>query len=270
VIDPLTRREFIALSAQAVSLCAAGHLPLLAADASGTGAPLATDAVEPIDGYLSSFRPVKPQAKLPNTLEYAMVMWQGRDVKGTGKTRNGIRGSARVRRAERADAVEYEVRLRHSAEPAERVTKYECSRNELGTLKAFRSYHRSQKGLKERSTDTGQFTGKQLRLSGTSRPWTIEEPLLDAWFIPFLLMRKQLPNAIRVTCVSEGTAVLLHQWINKRSGAKIPIADGEVLPMQVWSRHGPGTLPVHYLLDESGLPQLMTAGIMSWALKSVG
>ena len=48
--------------------------------------------------------------------------------------------------------------------------------------------------------------------------------------------------------------------------ARVPYSDGEHA-LKTWAQTGPAILPIHYLVDEQGLPQLITQGALAWALQ---
>ena len=56
------------------------------------------------------------------------------------------------------------------------------------------------------------------------------------------------------------------QRLAKGPEVRVPYQDGEHV-FTTWAHTGAGVLPIHYLLDEHGLPQLMTQGALAWALQ---
>ena len=41
---------------------------------------------------------------------------------------------------------------------------------------------------------------------------------------------------------------------------------GKTITLQTYAQTGQGVLPIHYLLDDRGWPQLVTNSILSWSL----
>ena len=46
----------------------------------------------------------------------------------------------------------------------------------------------------------------------------------------------------------------------------VTLRDGKTITLQAYAHTGQGVLPIHYLLDDRGWPQLVTNSILSWAL----
>jgi hypothetical protein len=62
------------------------------------------------------------------------------------------------------------------------------------------------------------------------------------------------------------TIVRPDQTLAKGPAVEVPYQDG-VHKLTSWAHTGQGVLPIHYLVDENGLPQLMTQGALAWALQ---
>jgi hypothetical protein len=47
----------------------------------------------------------------------------------------------------------------------------------------------------------------------------------------------------------------------------VELKGGRTVELQTYAHTGQGVLPIHYLLDDRGYPQLVTNSILSWALR---
>ena len=121
----MKRREFLLVTAMASAAVASGHLPLLAQAQKQTketepvdhGSPRQTrniftqpPAIEPITGYLPSFRMVEDGSVDSGDYEltYTAIIWAGIDPE-TGKSQNREGGSLVLRRRQDAEHALYTV-----------------------------------------------------------------------------------------------------------------------------------------------------------------
>ena len=50
---------------------------------------------------------------------------------------------------------------------------------------------------------------------------------------------------------------------------EVVVKGGRKVKLDSYAQTGQGILPVHYMLDEQHLPQLVTSSLVSWALRAV-
>ena len=256
-MNAITRRDLFGLAA----LAAAGRLPLL-------GASAASAAVSPIQGYVNTRAPASGSAK-PRLLVYDVLRWtQTRPA--TGETRNIKIGSLEIEEDRGTDGVKLSVWQRTSySQPVNRL-EAEAVCNDDGWL-TLRSW-RVKSWIEDRDDSlyaaSGDIVGARGRVNdGISehRLYNLSRVTTCQWGIPVgLASGKAIGGGF--TLLEDLTLVRPYQMLKKGPEVRVPYRDSEHT-LATWAHTGQGVLPIHYLLDASGLPQLMTQGALAWALQ---
>ena len=257
----LTRRDVFSLAGGAAALAAAGRLPLLGA------APLPA-SVAPVEGYLRENEPAAGP-KSARLLEYAVLRWTQTDP-ATGETQNVEIGRLEIEAAKHGDGVKLSVRQRTSySKPLNRL-EAEAVCNDDGWL-TVRSW-KGKSWIEERDDllyeATGEIVATRGRIDdGISERivYNLPPAVASQWGLPMALASGKLKGG-EFAMVEDLTLVKPGQRLAKGPEVRVPYKGGERV-LTSWAQTGPGVLPIHYLVDEHGLPQLMTQGALAWALQ---
>jgi hypothetical protein len=115
---------------------------------------------------------------------------------------------------------------------------------------------------------TGDIVGTRGRIDdGISERivYNLPPAVASQWGLPMALASGKLKGG-EFAMVEDLTLVKAGQRLAKGPEVRVPYKGGERV-LTSWAQTGPGVLPIHYLLDEHGLPQLMTQGALAWALQ---
>lgn len=254
----LTRRDVFGLAA----LAASGRLPLL-------GASTIPPAAAPVQGYLRTASPASGPAR-PRMLEYAVLRWT-QTAPATGETKNIEIGRLEIEAAKQGDGVKLTVRQRTAyPRPVNRL-EAEALCNDDGWL-TLRSW-RVKSWIEERDDclyeAEGEIVATRARVDdGISERTLYNLPRATAcqWGLPMALASGKAIGG-GFTLLEDLTLVRPDQVLRKGREVSVPYQGGEH-KLASWAHTGQGVLPIHYLVDESGLPQLMTQGALAWALQS--
>jgi hypothetical protein len=257
----LTRRDVFSLAGGAAALAAAGRLPLL-------GAAAMPAAATPIEGYLRAHAPAAGTAK-PRLLEYAVLRWVQTDP-ATGETENVEIGRLEIEAAKQDDGVKLAVRQRTSyPRPVNRLeAEAVCGDDGWLTLRSWRV----KSWIEERDDclyeAKGEIVGTRGRIDdGISERMVYNLPaaVTSQWAIPMALTLGKAA-AGGFTMLEDLALVKQDQVLAKGPAVRVPYEDAEH-DFASWVHTGQGVLPIHYLVDANGLPQLMTQGVLAWALQ---
>jgi hypothetical protein len=275
----MNRREFIQISASAAALASGGLLPLLAAEpkrprrrrrdkfgpASGprnifTQPP----AIEPITGYLPRFKPSGGGSmKGPFVAQYHLVQ-----TSGAGATsRSRASGSLSV---SFADAI-CTTKETRGGRPASVVrNRIRCG----GDLNAARKWF-----LKSSVTgatdlgfaESGTWDGKQMIVKSSS--WTqtraTSHPLIAQWALLGLLASGKFKTKPLQFDMLDNSTLRADQTLSYTGQVEVPVAKGKI-KLDCYSQTGYGVLPIHYLVDDAGVVQLITQEAVNYALAKLG
>lgn len=256
-MSAITRRDAFGLAA----LAAAGRLPLL-------GASPMPAAATPVQGYLSAHGPAAGKAR-PKLLEYAVLRWT-ETKPATGETKNVEIGRLEIETAKQDDGLRLIVRQRTSySRPVNRL-EAEALCNDDGWL-TLRSW-RVKSWIEERDDCVyeaeGDIVGKRGRVhDGISERilYNLPSATTCQWALPMALASPKATGG-GFTLLEDLTLVRPDQLLARAPDVRVPFQDGEH-ELRSWAHTGQGVLPIHYLVDEKGLPQLMTQGALAWALQ---
>lgn len=267
-----TRREVLGLAGRAAALLAAGRLPLLGSSA---GLP---PGVSPVQGYLSTHAPGVGGSPA-NKLRYSVLRWTRTDP-SSGRTNNVGIGEIELNVSRQGDAVR--IRILQTTRYSQPVNRLEadvlCDRDDLLSLRSWR-VKSSIEGRDDCVYEAhGEFDGESIRIDDgmAERRLPAEGPLVCPWTLPLALARRsrfeaggKTPSRVSLLRVSLLDDLLLYkpgQRIEAGPQARVPYQDGEHV-LESWSHSGPAVLPLHYLVDDAGLPQLITQSVLAWALQ---
>ncbi len=264
-------------------LVAAGHLPLLAAESgNGSNIDAATGpaAVKPIRGHLSGFTPgVDGLASRESyTLTYDIVHWIGVAAR-TGKTNNSVVGTVSVTRRKRSSDVQYKVSQRTNFGGMENIMEAQivCADNALNTLRSWQIRTSSRDPskrivpLSEMNEMGENADGKILIKDGEyNHSFIPANPVISQWTIlDFLMRHATKTTSVTFDLLQDLSLFKKDQTLVFDGTVEIAVEDNQQVKLDTYAQTGEGILPIHYLLDEKNLPQLITTSIVSWTLKDV-
>ena len=318
------RRSFLDLTAGASALAIAGHLPVLAGEARGkdrkgarrggsaaakTNIFTEPPAIEPVTGYLRTFRPAAGAGRVgaPDstsgvlmrrggmrsgdfTAAYRVVCWRGVHP-ATGRARNLVAGALTVRRRGGDGEAVYEISERRQGQSTgEWRARLTCG-GELDAL--VRWTFTSEVGPRSGGPPGADLTFTE---EGRCRDGVVEQstglskvvhrgkgPLLAQWSLLHILalgpgryarLRRGPTNG-----PAKGTSLRFDMLADcsvykpgqaLRYGGKIEVPTAAGnVRLDCYAQTGYGILPIHYLVDEAGRVQLITQADTNWALQSV-
>jgi len=271
----ITRREFIERGAMVAALMSAGRLPLLGQGIVSAATP-GPACVQPVTGYLGGFAPALAGRALgaEYTLAYDIVHWNRTDGK-TWVTVNDVLGSLRIARSVSEEGPRYDVEqtMTYSGVENRLEAAILCNDDELNTLRRWRVKWSASAGGKPipqvHLADHG-YAGDGLCRLWPEQPFPVAGPLVSQWTILDLLARRAGERTdVCFRLLDDLSRLKEDQHLRYDGQEEIDCARGHVT-LASFLQTGRGIHPRHYLVDDRGLPQLVTAAMMSWALRSVG
>jgi hypothetical protein len=260
-MSEMTRRETMGLAGGVATLLAAGRLPVLG---SPSGLPA---AVSPLQGYLSTHAPGAGAARAAK-LKFSILRWTQSNPR-SGETENPEIGKLELGVARQgADLRVTIVQTTRYSSPQNRLhAEAICSSGELLSLKSWR-VKTSIDGRDDTDYEAeGEFDGRWalIRDGMAERRFAASAPLACLWTLPLAVAAGgKLPE--RFDLLDD---LLLHkpgQRLRAGGPVMVPYQSGEH-QLRAWSHTGPGVLPIHYLVDGAGLPQIVTQSALAWALE---
>lgn len=278
--NTINRRQFLQSGLIAATLAATGRLPLLASEA-GTGSGIDTSsgqyAAKPIRSYLRSFSPPEKrlQAHAQYSLNYSIVHWNG-GTRTTDRMSNSVVGSVAIKRRTAGSAVIYEVSQQTRIGGVNNVIEAQitCNPDEFGSLRKWnlRTYHTGPKGGIEplsQIKENGSLSNGSIRISsdGSSCSYSADNPVVTRWTVLDFLIRKANPSlSVTFDLLEDLSLFKPNQSLAYDGETRVTLKDKQTVTLQTYAQTGEGILPIHYLLDANGCPQLITSSILSWAL----
>jgi len=274
----LDRRQFLSAAALAGTLACAGGLPLLRARAGGNGSGIDANTgpgeVKPIRGYLRDHAPVAGEgpARGPYRLTYDVVHWDwtpantDNTVVGTLDIAHDGQGGFTV-----AQDIAYgATRNLLDAEIA-------CGPGPLRPLTSWTLTARAEDmdgnaiarlGLRE----TGKAEGDAIRVAGPRHEYSFRAggaPVVSQWTMLEYFMREAGQDTdIHFDLLQDLSLHKADQRLVYTGPVEVPMAGGTI-KLESYRQTGPAVLPTHYLVDDEGLPQLVTTMIMAWGLRTI-
>ena len=248
-------------------------------------------AIEPIMGALQSFHPLESGSLKAGEwrLNYDLIRWH--EIGDTGVPLNIKDGRLQVHRTGNADTGVYHIGRQMSLPTWQfkgRGRVQECFLEaKIQTFGENESAHewRCTTFNNEPGEDTpaqpnscgtieGTYDGQKVRLS-TEKVLLSERQLtgtlLSTWLIPELLLRNSLSRStpLNFTLLEDGLNLRRDQQLAYDGAVGIETADG-ILHCDIWLQTGAGILPIHWIVDSHGCPQIMTHSALNLMLSDVG
>jgi hypothetical protein len=221
-----------------------------------------------VEGYLNANAPASGP-RHPKRLEYAVLRWTETDP-ATGETKNIEIGRLEIEASRQDGGVQLSVRQRTSyPRPVNRLeAQAQCNDDGWLTLRSWRV----KSWIEERDDclyeAEGDIVGSRGRVDdGISERMLYNLPASTTcqWALPLALASGKADGG-GFTLLEDLTLVKPDQLLEKAPAVRVPYLQSEHV-FTSWAHTGQGVLPIHYLLDENGLPQLMTQGALAWALQ---
>ena len=275
----IDRRQFLETGLAAAALAAAGRLPLLAADSdsdSGIDASGAPHAVKPIRNLLPRFSPAAPRIEQGRyALTYNVIHWSGA-TSAVALPANPVIGNIAIKRTPTRDSVLYDVNQQTRIGGVNNVIEAQitCRPDDLDSLKSWnvRFLH----GNQAQQTDPFSLIEEKGAcrngaISFGSRDskyaFAATRPVLTQWTLLNYLIRKASPSTrVDFDLLHDLSLFKPAQSLFYDGPVRLKLKGDNTVTLHSYAQVGEGVLPIHYLLDGYGRPQLVTAGLISWAL----
>ena len=275
----MDRRQFLQSGLMAAALATSGRLPLLSAEesvSSSIDASTGPYVVKPVRDYLSRFLPVEGVlGRKQYALTYDIVHWHW--SKGKRDTfANTVIGKVDIKRKEANGQVVYNVSQETLIGGVNNFIKAQiiCNTDELNSLRHwnFQSYEVDPKGRivpPSKLTEKGSCRDGYIRIDSGNHQYEFysKREVLTQWTIPDVLISKaNLKLSIKFDLLQYLSLFKSNQSLVYDGETTVRCKGGRSLTLQTYAQTGEGILPIHYLLDSQGWPQLITSSMVSWAL----
>lgn len=279
----IDRRQFLKSGAIATTLAAAGRLPLLAAEAQlGPAADASSGpyAVKPIRAYLPRFAPVDGplRDRTRYALTYEIIHWGGGNWQA-GRATNSVVGRVLVQRRPAGDAAAYTVAQETTIGGVKNFIEAQitCNADDWNSLREWkvRFYsHQPRGGVDPLSElrETGRCRKGRIDIdSGNYRyGYSARHAVVTQWTVLDFLIRKADPAVNAAFDLLQDLSLFKpSQTLGYDGETRVQVKGDRAVTLQTYAQTGEGILPIHYLLDDQGRPQLVTSSILSWALSAV-
>ena len=262
------------------SALAAGHLPLLAGGrdehVSWAKAGKADYPFEPIAGYVDSDPPLT-KGGIPGdkyTLTYDILFAAGGPADPAARTHNV--GTLRISRSlDEGGAPRYEVTRRIPFRWANRNvhSHIRCRDNPLNTPVSWttRTTSLANKDTGGVTTEKGRLRKGSITLSGPcERTYTADNPVICWWtLLDFIARRADEDTHLRADYLREMSRFHQGQTLRYDGQVTLPRKQERDVHLKNYVQWGHGVAATNFLVDENGLPQLLTGMQTSWALKGI-
>jgi hypothetical protein len=117
--------------------------------------------------------------------------------------------------------------------------------------------------------EEGRCEKGKIRIEGDKYhyDYTAAHPVVTQWHVPDLLMRQSGPRLrLSFDLLQDLSLFKPNQRLVYDGQTEVPVENGRTVTLETYAQTGEGILPIHYLLDAEGRPQLVTCGFLSWAL----
>lgn len=273
----ISRRGFLGAGSVAATLLAAGRLPLLGAQSPRRKA--LPYAVRDIAGVLRQFEPAENGSGLPETctLAYAGFAWRGRNVQ-TGMTQHGSAGTLSIRKKPAGDAAVFSVERTMTVGARNIITaEMNCGAGKIPALRSW-TLSATQEPVDPTLSSLVRYDERgsvrkgnvQLTRGKAVTEWPAELPVLSQWQVPALVSGLAAGGKeANFDLLQDLSLFKPGQTLMDDGTIQVPVKGGKSIKLRSYVILGHGILPTHYLVDERGLPHLVIAGLLSWALRSV-
>lgn len=264
----------------ATMLVTAGRLPLLTADSdnnSSVDSSAGPYAVKPIRDHLSRFSPAKPPVRTNGQyrLIYDIIHWNW-ILAQRGTFSNSVVGKIVIERKTDNGRVIYEISQQVKIGGVDNFLEAQiiCDADDYSSMRRWKlnSHYTNAKGTPEPLsvlTENGRCNDGQIRIESGNYEYgfAAKNPVFTQWTIPDLLIRKANPSLnVTFDLLQDLSLFKANQSLNYDGPTPLKLGDTRTVTLQTFSQTGQGILPIHYLLDDQGRPQLITSSILSWAL----
>jgi hypothetical protein len=276
----IDRRQFLRSGLIAATLVATGRLPLLGDQVDGGSnidASTGPYATKPIRGHLRRFSPAEGslRERRQYSLAYDIIHWSATDSK-TGIATNSILGQVVIRRKVAKEEVVYDIVQQMHVGGVNNFLEAQitCKADDWNSLRAWklRTYHIGPNGQMDplsKITEKGDCKSGQIRIDGGQYKYgyTAKNPVVTQWTVLDFLIRKASP-ALSVTfdLLQDLSLFKPNQSLFYDGPTNLKLKGSQTVTLHTYAQIGEGILPIHYLLDTQGRPQLITSSILSWAL----
>ena len=276
----MDRRQFLHCGLMATSLVATGRLPLLgdeSSDASGIDSPEAPYAVKPVRDHLPRFSPSTAAVQgRRQTLHYDIVHWHwGRTPRTTHE--NTVIGHVTIDRGRTDDGAIYEVAQKTKVGGADSVieARITCRTDQRHSVRAWRvkSFGLGRDGRPDplsQLIEEGRCEDGRIKVEGDGYHYEYRprHPVLTQWQMPDALPREPgVRRDITLDLLEDASLFKPDQHVTYDGKVRVAVARGRTVTLDTYAQTGYGILPTHYLVDTDGRVQLVTRGVLSWALQ---
>jgi hypothetical protein len=189
---------------------------------------------------------------------------------------NPVIGQITVQRQAAPGGASFEVHQRTRIGGVDNVieARIECAGEALRAWKV-RTYHTGQTGAvvpRSDMTEAGRVQGGQVQIdAGTHRyGYTARNGVVTQWTLLDLLIRRADPALSLTVDLLQDLALFKPDQVVRFDGeTRLTLQAGTVVTLRTYAQTGEGVLPIHYLIDREGRPQLVTGCMVSWALTGV-
>ena len=276
----VNRRQFLKTGVIAAALGGAGRLPLLSAQTeagSSIDASTGPHAVKPIRDHLKRFSLAEtPLGKSGDyALAYDIIHWNW--VNSRPETfGNSVLGRVDIDRKVDGGRVVYEVDQRTLIGGVDNFldARIVCETGDLNPLTEWTlsSYSKSVNGELDplsSLSEKGRCDHGRIRIEsdGHKYGFTAKNPVVTQWTVLDFLMRKANPaSSAKFDLLEDLSLFKPDQELVYDGVTPIELKGSGTVELQTYAQTGQGVLPIHYLLDGQGRPQLVTNSILSWSL----
>ena len=222
-------------------------------------------AVQPIRDFLSGFTPVQKSVVDADcaTLTYDVLNWSFEPAQPP-PCPNSVYGSLTIGR-EQGGAYRIRQQTHIGGEPT--IFQADVICNPDDTLKSWTLYtYRADAEpipISELRESWENNNGRIQSRDGAYK-YRATRPVFSHWILPHILLCGKHPLPMAFDLIQDLSLLRLdHKLV---SDGSVELSTGSY---KTFVQSGEGILPVHYLLDEDRRPQLITFGLIAWALTDI-
>ena len=227
-------------------------------------------AVKPIRDFLTRFTPVQKTIFDPEniTLTYDILNWTHTPTQPPPSP-NTVYGSLTIQRNQGESEIQYHIgqQTRISGQPTVLTADITCNPDHTfksGTLKTHRLDNEGNSIPISELRENWTNSNGQIQSQDGTYEYHVNHPVLSHWCLPHLLMNQELSLSTKFDMLQDLSVLRPNQVII--NDGPIDLDSGSY---NTNSQTGEGILPTHYLLDKNHRPQLITFGLIAWALTDI-
>ena len=277
----MDRRDFLKTAVMVAGAGAACAGPARAKQrGSGVETGGRAPAVEPIADYLEKWTPVDGPELDPEkySLTYDVIHWNGTR---TGTIRNPIIGRLSLSRRPDGDGARMKVNQRVEFGGHQNILAADIlcvASDPPGRLSSWTLETEGRPGKRQglvpmKMRDEGRNRGGRIVIETDPcrQEYTAENPVVSQWTVLDAVVAGAADDEVLSLDVLHDLSLFSSGQTLRHAGpVDVPVKGGRTVRMDSYVRTGSGTLPVHYVVDDAGRPQLVTACTVSWGLKALG